>query len=308
MYFLSDEEHERLVKFFLPRSRELSVADDLRGWNWNHPPLEPIYDLRLGIAETSSRYCPTNRDLFLQRVHKVKMPPNESMIFGFIFHAYLCNFVTASKRAIYLYYEKGSVERILKEVEAVDPLFLEQFQDRLDERQVSDASKKLNALHRYEFLSFGARLEETLSRQPHIGADALVASVLPVVVERKLDGTRLGLSPYLSCDAVYLSEPIIVDLKFGPRRDFHFLGPTGYGLVMESLYEYPINVGCVVYVNFKNDSLRVEKDFRILSDELRQAFIEERDEKMRMIYEEIDPGMPEECYEPCHYLPECKSA
>jgi len=36
----------------------------------------------------------------------------------------------------------------------------------------------------------------------------------------------------------------------------------------------------------------------IIDDELRQWFIEERDEKMRMIYEEIDPGLGE-CYNYC---------
>jgi len=64
----------------------------------------------------------------------------------------------------------------------------------------------------------------------------------------------------------------------------------GYALVMEALHEYPVNLGCLVYVDFKGDRMIVRKDIHIIDDELRQWFIEERDEKMRMIYEEIDPG------------------
>ena len=33
--------------------------------------------------------------------------------------------------------------------------------------------------------------------------------------------------------------------------------------------------------------------------------IGERDEKMRMVYEEIDPGVTETCYETCPYFAEC---
>jgi len=305
MYFFDEEEHEKLTKFFLPRTREMTISDDLRGWSWNHPPLEPIYDLKMTVSEISSRYCPTNRDLYLNRVQGVKVPPNEAMISGSIFHSYLCGFILNAKRLLYHYGLEGR-EQALNELESVSFDVPQRFKQLLTEDQINEISKKLVVLHRHEFLSFSYRLEKTLSRQPYIGLDALVATVLPVVVEQKLDGSRLGLSQYLSCDAVYLSEPVLLDLKFGTKQDFHFLGLTGYGLVVESLFEYPVNICCTVYVSFNKDSLRVEKEFRILSDELRQAFIEERDEKMRMIFEEIDPGWPDECYKGCPYSQECK--
>jgi CRISPR/Cas system-associated exonuclease Cas4 (RecB family) len=44
MYFLTEEEKKRLLKGFLPKSREQGVAEELRGWNWSQPPLEPAYD------------------------------------------------------------------------------------------------------------------------------------------------------------------------------------------------------------------------------------------------------------------------
>lgn len=305
MYAFTKEEHEKLTRFFLPRSRESAVSEDLRGWSWNHPPLEPIYDVRLGVAEVASNYCPTNRDLYLRKAQGLKAAPNEAMVAGIIFHELLCQFIIRAKRALY-WYGKDAVDTVLKELWTMDSAPLTPFKTRLTTEQLSDLERKANLVHRYEFRTFAARLEEILARQPHIGLDALVSMVLPVVVEQKLDGTRLGLSPFLHCDAFSFCEPVIIDFKFGPKRHFHILGPTGYALVMESLHEYPMNIGCVVYVNFVGDTLRIEKDIRVISDELRSAFIEERDERMRMIAEEIDPGLPGVCYQDCPYSLQCR--
>ncbi len=74
---------------------------------------------------------------------------------------------------------------------------------------------------------------------------------------------------------------------------------------MESLYEYPINAGCIVYPSFAGDHLSIERDFCFIDDELRQWFIEERDERMRMVHEEIDPGLAPQCAEICPLWREC---
>jgi CRISPR-associated protein Csa1 len=98
---------------------------------------------------------------------------------------------------------------------------------------------------------------------------------------------------------------MMVDIKFGKPQKFHRLATTGYALVMESIYEYPINVGCVVYVTFQGDNLSIERDFHVIDDELRQWFIEERDERMRIVEEEIDPGFAQSCPRTCFCWEEC---
>ena len=60
-----------------------------------------------------------------------------------------------------------------------------------------------------------------------------------------------------------------------------------------------------LYAEFKGDRLVVKKDIHIIDDELRQWFVEERDDKMRMLYEEIDPGLAE-CYDYCPYILHCR--
>lgn len=304
MYFLTDEEKKQLLKKYLPQSRQMEVAEELRGWNWHQPPLVPPYDIKLGINEIANSYCPSNRDLYLRRVNKVKVPGNPSMIRGKIFHEVLVKALVRAKKAIY---EKGVVNyaAIIKEINS--PLkmdFIYKYRELLSEEDFNDTFNKAEILTSFENARITARLQEILVKQPYIGEDSLAALVIPVVLEQKIDGSFLGLSPNLSADAFTYTEPMVVDLKFGEPRDFHRLSTTGYALVMEALHEFPINLGCIVYGEFKNNRLIVKKDIHIIDDELRQWFVEQRDEKMRMIYEEIDPGR-RNCYEGCPYYSNC---
>jgi len=74
---------------------------------------------------------------------------------------------------------------------------------------------------------------------------------------------------------------------------------------MESLFDFPISVGCVVYPRFEDGRVLVERDFHLISDELRTWFIEARDERARAVEEEVDPGLAGECYLGCPYSDAC---
>ncbi len=302
MYFLNQEEKRFLLRRLLPQSRENEVHPDLRGWSWHQPPLSPIYEARLGLYEIAGRYCPTGRDVYLRRVEGIKAPPNALMVEGSVLHHLITTMILEAKRIIY----RDGVRCLstLTTLSQPDAMLLED--SPLSEEIENSLESKIDLLWSFEYHRITARVQEVLARQPYIGPDSLVALALPVTVEQKLDGAFLGLSSHLSADAFLFSEPMIMDIKFGLRRDFHRLTTTGYALVMESIYEYPINIGCVVYPTFKDGRLLVERDFHFIDDELRQWFIEERDERMRLVEEEIDPGLPEECYQFCHYWQVCR--
>ncbi|MCL4517150.1 MAG: type I-A CRISPR-associated protein Cas4/Csa1 [Firmicutes bacterium] len=311
MYFLSEEERKRLLKGLLPKSREIGVAEELRGWNWHQPPLEPAYDVRLALHEVAGRYCESGRDLFLKRVDGVKVRPNREMIEGAVLHETLARLLLKAKRLIY---EKGvgAYEEIfaLLRQGASDEVAWPKSGDAADDPPLSEEEKaelrrKIRIVNSFEIDRIVARLQEFLVKQPYIGEDSLVAQALPVVVEQKLDGSFLGMSPYLSADAFVFSEPMILDLKFGEPRPFHRLATTGYALVMEAMHEFPINLGCIIYAQFRGNRLQITKDFHMISDELRQWFIEQRDELMRMVYEEADPGKAGACYDTCPYQEVC---
>lgn len=303
MYFLNDNERKKLLKGFLPQSREQGVVEELRGWNWHQPPMQPIYDVRLPLYQVAGKYCSSGRDVYLNRVEKRKGEANTAMQLGALFHDLTVDIFVSTKKLIYQH-GVNNTELILAELAAV----FKEFQKRADNlsEKIPEIHDYVNKLYNYEYYQISSRMQEVLSRQPYIGEDSLASQVIPFVMEQRLDGAFLGLSPNLSVDAFVFSEPMIMDLKFDRQRDFHRLATTGYALVMEALYEYPISIGCIVYAGFKNGRLHIQKDFHIINDELRQWFIEERDEKMRMVYDEIDPGKADNCYETCPYYAFCK--
>lgn len=306
VYFLTEEERKRLLKGLLPKSREVAVAEELRGWNWHQPPLEPIYDVRLALYEVAGKYCPTGRDVFLRRVMKIKVKPNKAMVAGGVFHETLTLILVMAKK---LLYEKG-VGRHREALEALrEPRFgaLTKHADALSETELADLRDKVILIWDFEYARIAARVQEALAKQPYIGEDSLVTLAIPVVIEQKLDGSFLGLSQNLSADALMFAEPMVLDLKFGEKQRFHQLTTTGYGLVMEAIYEFPVNVGCVTYVDFRENRVLIEREFHLIGDELRQWFVEERDEKMRMVYEEIDPGVGSECRPTCPYYETCRA-
>ncbi|NCO66654.1 MAG: type I-A CRISPR-associated protein Cas4/Csa1 [Candidatus Aquicultor secundus] len=304
MYFPTEEERKDLTRGLLPKARKMVVADELRGWNWNMPPLEPIYDIKLALYEVAGYYCATARDLYMKRVQGIEVQPNIAMMFGGILHAALAKLIIEAKRAIYTT-DVSLAANALEELRDPDYSALDRAATDLNQDELTELKNRIAVVWRHQLNAIITQVDTVLSKQPRLGVDSLVALAIPVSVEHNLDGSFLGLSSHLSTDAYRYYETTILDLKFGEPSDFHRLTTAGYALVMESLYEYPVNLGCIIYARFDNGRLLVDKDYHLIDDELRQWFIEARDEKMRMVSEEIDPGMPDECYEGCPYTGDC---
>jgi len=263
-----------------------------------------VYNYPLALYEVAGGYCPTGRDVFLHRVEHVQAKPNLAMVQGAVFHELLVKIIVEAKKLIY---NKGvgRYKEICRELLQIPATVDDKWSAAMTADELAGTRAKAEILKDFEVSRIIARIQEILIKQPYIGEDSLVSLAVPVVVEQKLDGSFLGLSSHLSADAFTFSEPMMLDLKFGEKRDFHRLSTTGYAMVMEAIYEFPVNIGCVVYAEFKNNRLIVSKDIHIIDDELRQWFIETRDEKMRMVCEEIDPGVAAECYESCPYYEVC---
>jgi CRISPR-associated protein Csa1 len=312
MYFLSTDERQLLLKALLPTAREQIVADELRGWSWHHEPMSsPYTSIRLGVAEVASGYCSTGRDLWLRHVTKIKVKPNEQMLEGKILHGVMAAVISKAKKLIWT---KGLDKpgEIIAELREFDEIHMEHECSRyeLSSSAIDSIKNKASIIWTYESSMIEARLRESLSRQPYAREDSIINSALPVVLEQRLDGGLLGLSKHLSVDAYQSAEPMVLELKFGQREQFHKVQVAGYALVAESLFEYPVNLGCIVYPAFTGAGLIVDKEFFLIDEELRQTFLERRDERMRMVVEELDPGLMEECplvcplYSRCHATPQ----
>jgi CRISPR-associated protein Csa1 len=295
MYFLTEEERRYLQRRLLPEARKIQVDPTLRGWRWAEidMPGRPTYEAPLGVWEVAAGYCASGRDAYVRRVLHQKPAPTVEMAEGAALHAFAAAWVTAAKRLLYT---------------TATPLVMEALPRLFTEVAISadgPLGLKMETMRRFETIRLQGAVQEALARQPDMGPDALASTVLPVVVEQRVDGRYLGLSGHLAVDAMLIHGPMVLDLKFGARHGFHRLSTTGYALALEAVHEMPIDLGCVVYVQFRNDTLAIERDFHFIDDELRSRFLEERDRKQRLVEEEIDPGLPAECYARCVHLAFC---
>ena len=90
------------------------------------------------------------------------------------------------------------------------------------------------------------------------------------------------------------------------QKDWDRLAPTGYALVLESLHETPVDLGCVIYLNLVEGKIMVKKDLFFMSDELRRWWVEERDSKLEIVSEKKDPQRPAKCDAECVYYSTCR--
>lgn len=312
VYFLSPEEHKFVTRKLLMDARRDEVHPDLRGWNWSQPPIVTNARVKIGVSDIANLYCPTGRDLYLKRVGKVGFRANEAMVEGLFLHRVVSEVLTKSK--IIIYGERDLTSAHYQEVMG----HTDMEQEALRWGFTLDAPKGGNPplteailergrwIWAFETTRIAYRIDDIRSRYPYCEADAFVFLVLPVIVEQRLNGSFLGLSQNLAVDGYIFSEGMVVDLKFDPKEhEFHRLMTTGYAMVMESLYEYPIDLGCIVYVRFKHNQISIKREFHHVSDEFRQWFLEERDRKIRLIEDEADPGRADDCYQDCPYFDIC---
>ncbi|MEO9295886.1 MAG: type I-A CRISPR-associated protein Cas4/Csa1 [Nitrososphaera sp.] len=315
MYFLSAEDRRKLFKGLVSRGRSMTVDDSLRGWNWDKPPVEPPFDtIKLGVYEVANHYCESGRDIFARRIDGVKGTPSKDMVRGLVYHYAVADEISIAKSHMYREGPLGSAnlyEHLKAKADERYASYMltygEQFREAaFTEADIEEVRMNLDKLWTYEATQMAASIKSILSKQPRIGIDALVHTAIPVIVEQKIDGNALGLSTHLSVDA-FSFDSIVLDMKTGEEKEFHKLSTTGYALVYESIFEYPINVGCIVYVNFyRNSPVPIIKRVPHLIDEpLRREFLESRDLKMKMIYDRRDPGLPRRCYSKCQYLKHC---
>ena len=277
----------------LPTAREVRVNNELRGWNWHQPPLKPYFgNVKLPMYEVSSKYCPTNRDVYLHHVEKVHPTPSDRMALGKLFHGVVSDCLQAFLQRRDLSFEawwpKVRWQEIPEKPEnVVEPC-----------RMVWEFVRKMCE----------AKLAEVSSRQPHASEMDLMASAVPFLVEHRISGELLGLSDVLSVDCYDYLRAIMFDLKkANSKEEWHRLYSVGYALVFESVHETPVDICCTVYLNVENGRVNVQKDLFFASDELRQWWIEERDKKLEIVAERKDPGKPErsQCSEYCQYYSVC---
>ncbi|MDH7556907.1 MAG: type I-A CRISPR-associated protein Cas4/Csa1 [Candidatus Methanosuratincola sp.] len=292
MYFLSNMDQKKLVDRILPTARSVGVSEDLRGWNWHRPPLKPVYDERVPMYAVCSKYCPTSRDIFLNKVVGVSPKPSQAVVLGTALHRVVSTVISS--------FLDGRI-----------PDFEAWYSEALRSRNVVDQLPGVKDRSRlvwdYVLKNCEIQYVNRRSEQPYASRRDLLATSVPFLVEHKVSGELLGLSGLLSVDCYDYLRGIVFDLKVAHEpKDWYRLSPTGYAIVLESVYEVPVDAGCVVYLWFHGDELSVTKDLFFINDDLRSWWLEERDSKISIVAQKMDPGIPSKCYEDCIYRESCR--
>ena len=94
------------VRYALKLSRKqnerIGVSEELRGWNWDQPPVEPpIRRVELSVSDIANRYCGSMRDVYLRFVLGIKAKPTPRMIEGRVYHEILRTVVEEMKKIAY---------------------------------------------------------------------------------------------------------------------------------------------------------------------------------------------------------------
>lgn len=293
MYFISEIDHKKLINRILPRAREVGVSEELRGWNWHKPPMKPYYEEeRVPMYSVCSKYCPTGRDVFLNRVQRKEGELNEKIILGVAIHRTVGTVISAF-------------------IEGEDLDFDDWYENTLRkkrvERRLENVRKRSKEIWNFTHANCRSRFLNSLSQQPYASRRDSMATALPFLIEHRMSGELLGLSGILSVDCYDYLRGIVFDLKVSDEeKDWYRLGPTGYAIVLESVYEIPVDVGCTVYVKFTGGKLVVSKDLFFINDDLRSWWLEERDQKLEIVAQKRDPGISNKCFDECMYWRECR--
>ncbi|MBS7630106.1 type I-A CRISPR-associated protein Cas4/Csa1 [Candidatus Bathyarchaeota archaeon] len=290
---MSDIDQKKLLNQILPKARKVGVSEELRGWNWYKSPLKPYYDdTKIPMYSVCSQYCPTRRDVFVNIVKGAKGVPSKKVIQGSAIHETVRTAFNTFIEGQFTSFESWYSSVITsKGVVNIDPI-------------IKERSRNVWQL---TWAYCESRLRDLSSRQPYASKRDIIATALPFLIEHRITGELLGLSGLLKIDCFDYLRDIVFDIKVSDESlDWYRLYPTGYSLVIESVYEVPVDVGCTVYIRFKDDNLIIDKDLFFINDDLRSWWVEERDEKLKIVSQKLDPGFPNICSEDCMYRLECR--
>ena len=313
MFFLDESVLSKKFKRLRLELNENPIGEDLRGWNWSDKPVAPDHsDILLGVSELAGRYCETLRDIYIRRVRGIAPPPSYKMIRGLVFHDIIASCITEVKRILF---KKGIVngsyvaESLLRKTDSIVKEKISRAYERIGELEIREDEKlkrESKALFKYLVIQAASSIDKILSRFPHVDLDSLVNQAVPPIVERKVDGSLIGLSKELSAD-MYNPPLAVLDIKTGDVRSFHPLAPTGYALAIEASEDTPVNYGMIIYVRIRDPPLVPTITVRefIISNELRREFLDIRDEAADIVYHGHDPGKPPQCPRYCPYYSIC---
>ena len=174
----------------------------------------------------------------------------------------------------------------------------------MGEPEIEKLEREMETIYMFLALQVSAQLDKTLAKVKWAETEDLVSVIVPMDVERVVDGSLLGLSKELRID-IFTDRRVIADIKTGDVREFHKYSLAGYALALESSLEIPIDYGMITYLSVDRDLVKISNMTYFIGDELRREFLEIRDEVFNIIHKGEDPGKPPQCPRYCIYYNIC---
>jgi len=312
MFFIDRLDLDRRFRILRRTFTARGVSEELRGWSFEEPPVQPPGEAHLlSVSELTGRYCSSMRDIYLRRVLKVRLPPSVKLVRGLAFHAICHRLLFEVKKLVFEEFKGVAgfrvVEKLLPCADAAVEEALEYAEKRvarLDDEERGVLKTEAISLYRFLVIQAAAKIDTALSKYPHATSDSIISVAVPPVVERKVDGSLVGLSRELSVD-IYTPYNAVADLKTGQVRDFHPLTIAGYALALEAEENIPVDYGMIIYLRVIDGVPRFRLRCFTVGDELRREFLELRDEAYELLTLEKDPGKPPRCPSYCPYYKVC---
>lgn len=312
MFFIDRLDLDRRFRVLRRTFAARGINEELRGWSFEEPPVQPPGEAHLlSVSELAGRYCRSLRDIYLRRVLKVGPPPSVKLVRGLAFHVVCHRLLFEVKRLIFEEFQGVTgfrvVEKLLPRAEVVAEEALEYAEKRvarLNNGERSMLKTETVSLYRFLVIQAAAKIDIALSKYPHATSDSIISVAVPPVVERKVDGSLVGLSRELSVD-IYTPYNAVADLKTGEVRDFHPLTIAGYALALEAEENIPVDYGMIIYLKVTGRAPVFRLKCFVVGDELRREFLELRDEAYELLTLGRDPGKPSRCPGYCPYYKVC---
>lgn len=291
-------------------TKRLEVSEEMRGWRWYDYPLQSAYPHQLGVSDITSGLCDSLRLVYLKYVEKIRQKNNEELQKGALLHEIhsLTN-ENAKRNILNLHWETGQVnpEEFYKAFQNDKQKAIQKAKTKYTLIPEEQLTRAVNTLWERAAVNYTAALNRATTISRHLNSpDALIALVAPVITEYPIDGTKLGLTQAIRADG-FVPPGIIIEIKTHQPLEANKYALAGYALAYEAQHTYPVNYGVLLHVDFdwSNANYKTYPRLTAITDELRQGFIEMRDQAQKIIAEKIDPKLPQKCNPRCPYLKHC---
>ncbi len=237
-------------------AEKYKVQAELRGWNWDRPPVKPNHYLGLGVSEVAYFSCCPEEAI---KMKLGKKEVNDSMLFGLMVHKVFMSVVNEINAMVLKGLRPWLISTILmKRSNAVVRSFTN---DRSLQEKLSELYRALTILF------VGDVASEMMLNNPYTPKPIMIS-------EYVINGIPLGLSKRLRADAV--SEGMVLELKTGKIQKWHRIQLAGYAMALESQIEQPVDYGALLSINV--DKLKLEVSGVFIDEGLRSEFLEARNE------------------------------